>query len=172
MTTKTNTEPEITTLGLVDYGYFARELNVRVSTVRTYANGPERQRLDSFPEPATTVGNRTPLFRKDEADTFIATRRAGSTTGKGRLKTTTLTDAQRTALTNAAQLTGREIKLDDRRAVRQVIYEELELPVLRTTKKENLPSVDTATIKKLYKQTGHEFLRQLLTYRGVDVPTQ
>ena len=171
MTTKTNTEPEITDLGLVDYGYFARELNVRVSTVRTYANGPEKQRLGNFPEPATVVGNRTPLFRKDEADTFIATRRAGSTTGKGKVKTTTLTDDQRAALSSAAAILGHEIKLDDRRAVRQAIYEELELPVLHTTKNEELPAVDTATIKKLYKQTQHAFLGQLLTYRGIDTPT-
>lgn len=164
-------DPSTLDIGLVGYDYFAQELNVRPSTIRTYANGTDKQRLADFPQPVRLPGVRQPLFRKEDADTFIATRRAGSTTGKGRVKPTTLTEEQRAALVNAAEILGHEIKLDDRRAVRQAIYEELELPVLRTTQNEELPAVDTATIKKLHKQTQHAFLRQLLTYRGVDVPT-
>lgn len=163
-------EPEITSLGLVGYDYFARELGVRLSTIRTYANGSEKQRLANFPAPVTPPGSRQPLWKKEAADDFIAVRRAGSTTGKGRVKPVALTKAQRAALRDASEILGHEIQLDDRRAVRQAVYEELELPVLRTTKNEELPAVDTATIKKLYKQTGHVFLSHLLMFRGVEVP--
>jgi len=169
--TKMTTEPNIADLGLVGYDYFAEELNVRPSTIRTYANGTEKQRLVDFPLPVTGPNSRQPLFRKDAADTFINSRRAGSTTGKGRVKPATLTKTQRAALTDAAATLGHEIKLEDRRAVREAIYTELNLPVINTTKNEQLPAVDTATIKKLYKQTGHPFLQQLLTYRGIDVAT-
>ena len=169
--TKMTTKPNIADLGLVGYDYFAEELNVRPSTIRTYANGTEKQRLVDFPLPVTGPNSRQPLFRKDAADTFINNRRAGSTTGKGRVKPATLTKTQRAALTNAAASLGHEINLDNRRAVREAIYTELNLPVINTTKNEQLPAVDTATIKKLYKQTEHPFLSHLLTYRGIDIPT-
>ncbi|KDA04532.1 hypothetical protein DC31_06415 [Microbacterium sp. CH12i] len=171
MTNAKTPQPEIADLGLVGYDYFAQELNVRPSTIRTYANGTEKQRLIDFPLPVTGPNSRQPLFRKEAADTFISNRRAGSTTGKGRVKPATLTKTQRTALQAAAATLGHEIKLDDRRAVREAIYGELDLPVITITKNEQLPAVDTPTIKKLYKQTEHPFLHHLLTYRGIDTPT-
>ena len=102
MTTTKAPQPEIADLGLVGYDYFAQELNVRLSTIRTYANGTEKQRLVDFPLPVTGPNSRQPLFRKDAADTFISNRRAGSATGKGRVKPAALTKTQRAALQAAA----------------------------------------------------------------------
>lgn len=165
----TNPLQQITDVELVGYDYFAKELDVQLRTIYAYASETNAQRLENFPRPITPAGYRQPLFTKTAADEFIQSRRAGSTTGKGRVKARPLTKAQRAAFPAAAGILGREVDLHDRRAVRAAIYEDLALPVLNTSEKEGLPAVDTATIKKLYKQTGHPFLHQLLIYRGVDV---
>lgn len=163
--------PQIADVELVGYDYFAEELNVQVRTIRAYAAGTKAARLDYFPKPATPPGHRQPLFLKTDADEFIAARRgrSGAAYGRGRLKPAALTKKQRGARLEATKILGREIDLDDRRAVEGAVYDDLALPVLRTTKNEGRPSVNTTTIEKLYKQTGHPFLHQLLTYRGVDV---
>lgn len=165
----TNPLQQITDVELVGYDYFAKELDVQLRTIYAYASETNAQRLESFPRPVTPAGHRQPLFTKTAADEFIATRRAGSTTGKGRVKARPLTQAQLDALEEASRILGREIDLRDRRALRTAIYDQLSLPVLNTSEKEGLPAVDTATIKKLHKQTGHPFLHQLLTFRGLDV---
>ena len=165
----TNPLQQVTDVELVGYDYFAKELDVQLRTIYAYASETNAQRLDNFPRPVTPAGHRQPLFTKTAADEFIATRRAGSTTGKGRVKARPLEKAQLDALEEAARILGREIDLRDRRALRTAIYDQLGLPVLNTSEKEGLPAVDTATIKKLYKQTGHPFLQQLLTFRGLDV---
>lgn len=165
----TNPLQQITDVELVGYDYFAKELDVQLRTIYAYASETNAQRLENFPRPITPAGHRQPLFTKTAADEFIESRRAGSTTGKGRVKARPLTQAQVDALEEAARILGREIDLRDRRALRAAIYDQLALPVLNTSEKEGLPAVDTATIKKLHKQTGHPFLYQLLTFRGLDV---
>ncbi len=165
----TNPLQQITDVELVGYDYFAKELDVQLRTIYAYASETNAQRLESFPRPITPAGHRQPLFEKTAADKFIAERRAGSTTGKGRVKAHPLTEAQRYAVPAAAQILGREIDLRDRVAVRSAIYDDLELPVIATSEKAQVPAIDTATIKKLYKQTGHPFLEQLLIFRGVDI---
>lgn len=167
----TNPLQQITDVELVGYDYFAKELDVQLRTIYAYASETNAQRLENFPRPITPAGHRQPLFTKIAADEFIESRRAGSTTGKGRVKARPLTQAQVDALEEAARILGREIDLRDRRALRAAIYDQLALPVLNTSEKEGLPAVDTATIKKLHKQTGHPFLHQLLIYRGIDVAT-
>ncbi|MGC5172991.1 hypothetical protein ACLQ2Q_20320 [Microbacterium sp. DT81.1] len=165
----TNPLQQITDVELVGYDYFAKELDVQLRTIYAYASETNAQRLENFPRPITPAGHRQPLFTKTAADEFIESRRAGSTTGKGRVKARPLTQAEVDALEEAARILGREIDLRDRRALRAAIYDQLALPVLNTSEKEGLPAVDTVTIKKLHKQTGHPFLYQLLTFRGLDV---
>lgn len=166
---KTNPVQQIAGAELVGYDYFAKELDVQLRTIYAYASETNAQRLENFPRPITPAGHRQPLFDKADADRFIAERRAGSTTGKGRVKARPLTKAQRAAVPAAAKILGREIDLRDRVALRAAIYDDLALPVIATSQKAQVPAVDTATIKKLYKQTEHPFLQQLLIYRGVDV---
>jgi len=163
--------PQIADVELVGYDYFAEKLNVQQRTIRAYAAGTKAARLDYFPKPATPRGYRQPLFLKADADQFIAERRgrSGAAYGRGRLKPAALTKKQRAARSEAFSILGGPINLDDHRPVRSVIYLGLELPVLHTTKKGSLASVNTTTIEELYKQTGHPFLYQLLTYRGVNI---
>ena len=158
---------DITTVELVGYDYFAQELGVQLRTLYAYASEKNAQRLDDFPKPVTPKGHRQPLFTKADADAFLERRRAGSPTGKGRVRPAALSSDQRAAAIEATAILGREIDLENRNQLRQAIYDDLSLPVVRTTKESGLPSITTMTLKKLYKQTGHPFLQQLLIYRGI-----
>ena len=100
--TKTNPVQQIAGAELVGYDYFAKELDVQLRTIYAYASETNAQRLENFPRPITPAGHRQPLFDKADADRFIAERRAGSTTGKGRVKARPLTKAQRAAVPAAA----------------------------------------------------------------------
>lgn len=153
----------------VSYDYIARELNLRTSTVRMYARGPEKQRLSYFPKPVTPPEAVSPLFAKADADAFIARRRSGSPTGKGRVKPSNLTKQQKAAKAEARALLGRDIDLDRRADLRAAIYEDLALEAVDFTKNTGEPSVSTAALTALYELTGHSFVRNVLIYRGVDV---
>jgi len=62
---------------LVDYTYIAEQLNVNVQTVRVLATSKKgRQAIDYFPKSVAPETSRSPLFRKDEADAFVARRLA------------------------------------------------------------------------------------------------
>lgn len=165
-----NAEPMLLNgIEVVGYGYFAKALNVGLRTLYAYASETNAQRLANFPRPVTPADYRTPLFAKTDADRFIEERLAGSSSGKGRVKALPLTREQQDAASEAGKILGHGIDLHDREAVRSAIYDELKLPVSATTKETQLPSVNTATVKRLFKQTQHPFLRELLVYRGVNV---
>lgn len=168
-TEKAPTEMTHPDLDLVGYDYFAEQLGIRLGTVYSYASEKHALRLEYFPRPITPKGHRSPLFLKSDADAFIRLRQQGSTTGKGRVKPSSLTEQQRAAADAATVALGHEIDLEDRVAVRKAIYDELNLPVLTTTKA-GRPAITHAALKKLYKQTHHPFLYQVLTYRGIDIP--
>ena len=152
---------------LVGYSYFADKLHLQLKTIYAYANPNNQQHLPNFPSPVTPKGHRQPLFTREDADRFIRERRAGSPTGKGRVKPTSLTKQQREAATKATEILGREIDLESRSALREAIYDDLQLPVIHAAEKSKLPSVATETLRELAEQTKHPFLEQVLIYRGV-----
>lgn len=160
---------DYTDVELVGYDYFAEQLSVGLRTIYAYASEKNAQRLEDFPRPVTPPKHRQPLFRRDQADEFIARRKAGSPTRKGRVKPTELTPEQQSATWDAGSILGHEINLEDRTQLREAIYGELKLPVLTTTKERGEPAITHAALKKLYKKTGHPFLFQVLTYRGITV---
>lgn len=57
----------------VEYGYFAQQLGVTLQTVWGYAHNPRSR--PRFPTPVNPAA-RYPLWHKDEADRYIALRRA------------------------------------------------------------------------------------------------
>lgn len=71
---------------LVGYDYFAERMGILVQSVRVGASRPNR--WPGFPKPATPPKDRSPKFRKSEADTFIDEhlQRRGERRGRERTK--------------------------------------------------------------------------------------
>lgn len=149
---------------VVDYAYIARELHVTLKTAYKYGTPTSSQYLPGFPNPVTPTGLRTPLFNKLEADVFIAGRRAAADNQKGRVRAAAIDATALAAAEEIYRLLGREVNLEDRAQLQEVLFRELALPATSTTSRG--PSVATAELVKLQATSPHPLLHQLLIYRG------
>lgn len=150
---------------LVDFSYLAEGLQISLKTAYKYGTPTSEQYLPGFPDPVTPAGVRTPLFNKLEADVFIAGRRAAAENQKGRVRAAAIGDTARTAAQQVYRLLGREVSLEDRKQLQEVLFGELGLPLTPTTSRG--PSVATAELVKLQETNPHPVLHQVLVYRGV-----
>lgn len=153
---------------LVDFSYFANALQISLKTAYKYGTPTSGQYIHGFPEPVTPAGVRTPLFNKLEADVFIAGRRAAAENQKGRVRATAIGNTALAAAEEISRLLGREVDLEDRAQLQQVLFRELGLPETLPTSRG--PSVATAELVKLQTTNPHPVLHQVLVYRGAVVP--
>lgn len=154
---------------LVDFSYLADSLQISLKTAYKYGTPTSGQYIPGFPEPVTPAGVRTPLFNKLEADVFVAGRRAAAENQKGRVRAAAIGDTARTAAQEVYRLLGREVSLEDRKQLQEVLFGELGLPSTPTTSRG--PSVATAELVKLQETNPHPVLHQVLIYRGA-IPSE
>lgn len=154
---------------LVDFSYFAEGLQISLKTAYKYGTPTSERYITGFPEPVTPAGVRTPLFNKLEADVFIAGRRAAAENQKGRVRAAAIGDTARAAAQEVRRLLGRDVDLEDRKQLQEVLFGELRLPSTPSTSRG--PSVATAELVKLQETNPHPVLHQILVYRGA-VPAE
>lgn len=153
---------------LVDFSYFADALQISLKTAYKYGTPTSGQYIHGFPEPVTPAGVRTPLFNKLEADVFIAGRRAAAENQKGRVRAAAIGTTALAAAQEIYRLLGREVNLEDRGQLQEVLFEDLGLPSTSSTSRG--PSVATAALAKLQETNPHPVLHHLLVYRGAIAP--
>lgn len=153
---------------LVDFSYFANALQISLKTAYKYGTPTSGQYIHGFPEPVTPAGVRTPLFNKLEADVFIAGRRAAAENQKGRVRAAAIGTTALAAAQEIYRLLGREVNLEDRGQLQEVLFGDLGLPSTSTTSRG--PSVATAALVKLQETNPHPVLHHLLVYRGAITP--
>lgn len=153
---------------LVDFSYFADALQISLKTAYKYGTPTSGQYIHGFPEPVTPAGVRTPLFNKLEADVFIAGRRAAAENQKGRVRAAAIGTTALAAAQEIYRLLDREVNLEDRGQLQEVLFEDLGLPSTSSTSRG--PSVATAALVKLQETNPHPVLHQLLVYRGAIAP--
>jgi predicted DNA-binding transcriptional regulator AlpA len=149
---------------VVDFAYFATGLQISVKTAYKYGTPTSGQYIPGFPDPVTPVGVRTRLFNRLEADVFIAGRRAAAANQKGRVRAAAIDSTARAAAQEVARLVDRDVNLENRTQLQELLFTELGLPATSTTSRG--PSVATAELQKLYEKNPHPVLRQILIYRG------
>lgn len=154
---------------LVDFAYIASELQISVATAYKYGTPGTPQHIAGFPTPVTAHSFRTTLFNRTEVDAFIARRRAAGATEKGRLRVTVIDDAARAAALEVKTLVGRDVNLESRTQLQELLFTELKLPATPSTKRG--PSVSTAALTDLFDRHPHPVLEQILVYRGITVST-
>ncbi|WP_449406865.1 DNA polymerase [Microbacterium maritypicum] len=153
---------------LVDFSYFAEGLQISLKTAYKYGTPTSGQYLPGFPDPVTPAGVRTPLFNKLEADVFIAGRRAAAENQKGRVRAAAIGPDALAAAQEIYRLLGREVNLEDRGQLQEVLFGDLGLPSTSSTSRG--PSVATAALVKLQEANPHPVLHQVLVYRGAIAP--
>lgn len=149
---------------LVDFSYFADALQISLKTTYKYGSPTSSQHLPGFPTPVTPTGIRTPLFNKLEADVFIAGRRADAENQKGRVRAAAIGPTALAAAEEIYRLLGREVNLEDRAELQDILFRELALPATSSTSRG--PSISTAELMELQSTDPHPVLHQLLVYRG------
>ncbi len=153
---------------VVDYAYMARELHVTLKTAYKYGTPTSGQYIPGFPDPITPAGVRTPLFNRLEADVFIAGRRTAGENQKGRVRATAIDTHALAAAREVSRLLGREIDLENRKQLQEILFGDLQLPASAETSRG--PSVATAALQRLFEEHPHPVLRAVLIYRGVQLP--
>lgn len=152
---------------LVGLEYFADALKIAVRTVRVYGRGGP-QGDPSFPEPVTLKKRRgVLLFRKEDADRYVENRL--SSNRRGRIRAAAIDESAAAAAKNAAKVLGRPVDLESREDLRAALFTERGLKPLVTSAKSGTPSVSTAALLELHKETNDPFVELVLAYRGVRV---
>ena len=148
---------------VVDFAYIANGLKISLKTAYKYGTPTSSRHLPSFPNPINP-GSRSPLFNKLEADVFIAGRLAAADNQKGRVRAAAINDTALAAAAEVARMVGREVDLESRVQLQELLFGELGLPATSLTSRG--PSVSTSELLQLQQSNPNEVLRQILVYRG------
>lgn len=152
----------------VDYAYIAERLNISKKTAYVYGTPTSTRRLPGFPTPITPPRARTPLFDKSAVDKYIRDRIDNARSARGRVRAAAVDDTAAGIASQAAEILGRPVDLENRAQLRQILFTELGLPPTRSSARG--PSVSTAALVQLHKTDPHPFLGCVLKYRGAAVP--
>lgn len=152
---------------LVGREYFAERLGVTLDTVNLYAADDSSQGLSYFPRAITPRSHRTPLYRRDAADAFIARRLKESEGLRGRLRASAVTKEAKAVVAAASKRIGRPVDFESRVQLQTLLFTDLGLPETPMTARG--PSVSTRALRELYKEHPNPILALVIQYRDLTV---